>query len=158
MAMEQTLIIAKPDAVQRGVVGEIIRRLETKGLKLIGLKMMQLDSAMLKAHYAHIADKPFYGDVENFMKSSPVVAMAWEGYKCVDAVRIIMGPTNAREADAGTIRGDLAMGYGHNLVHGSDSKENGRAEVSRFFDESELFHYDKTEYMHVYEESERSAK
>jgi nucleoside-diphosphate kinase len=152
--MERTLIIAKPDAVQRGLVGEIIRRLEAKGLKLIGLKMMQLDSALLKAHYAHIADKPFYGDVENFMKSSPVVVMAWEGYKCVDAIRIIMGPTNAREADAGTIRGDLAMGYGHNLVHGSDSKANGEEEVSRFFESGELFNYDKTEYLHVYEGDE----
>lgn len=157
MAMERTLIIAKPDAVQRGVVGEIIKRLETKGLKLMGLKMMQLDSAMLKAHYSHIADKPFYSDVETFMKSSPVVVMAWEGYKCVDAIRIIMGPTNAREAAAGTIRGDLAMGYGHNLVHGSDSKENGEMEVSRFFEDEELFEYEKTEYLHVYEEEERNS-
>ena len=158
MAMERTLIIAKPDAVQRGLVGEIVKRLETKGLKMVGLKMMQLDSAMLQAHYAHIADKPFFADVESFMKSSPVVVMAWEGYKCVDAVRIIMGPTNSREAAAGTIRGDLAMGYGHNLIHGSDSKENGEEEVSRFFEDEELFSYDKTEYMHVYEEDERKGK
>ena len=149
--MERTLIIAKPDAVQRGLIGEIISRFERKGLKLIGLKMMQLDDTLLKAHYAHILDKPFYGDTEKFMSSSPAVIMAWEGYECVDAVRLLVGSTQGREADAGTIRGDLAMAKGRNIVHASDSKINGEKEVERFFDKNELYDYDKTEYRHIYD-------
>jgi nucleoside-diphosphate kinase len=153
--MERTLIIAKPDAVQRGLVGEIIRRLERKGLKLIGIKMMGLDSAVLKAHYAHLKDKPFYEDLEQFMKSSPVVVMAWEGYECINSVRIIVGATNPREADAGTIRGDFSQGTGRNLIHASDSKQSGTEEIARFFEDNELFSYDKTEYEHVYSKPER---
>lgn len=149
--MERTLIILKPDAIQRGLSGEIITRMERKGLKIIGIKMMNVDSALLKAHYAHIADKPFYADVEKFMKSSPVIAMALEGRECIDSIRIIVGSTDPRQADAGTVRGDFALATGRNLVHASDSKENGEAEVARFFDETELFTYDKSEYMHVYE-------
>jgi nucleoside-diphosphate kinase len=149
--MERTLIILKPDALQRGLSGEIITRMERKGLKIIGIKMMNVDSALLKAHYAHIADKPFYADVEKFMKSSPVIVMALEGQECIDSIRIIVGATDPRKAEAGTIRGDMALATGRNLVHASDSKENGEAEVSRFFNENELFSYDKSEYMHVYE-------
>ncbi len=153
--MERTLIILKPDAVQRGLSGEIIKRFERKGLKIIGLKMMTLDSAMLQAHYAHLTDKPFYKGLEEFMKSSPVIVMALEGYECVNSIRIILGATNPREADAGTIRGDLAIGTGRNLVHASDSKENGEIEVGRFFSDEELFLYDKSEYLQVYETHER---
>ncbi len=154
--MERTLIILKPDAVQRGLVGEITSRLERKGLKLIGLKMMRLDSALLKAHYIHLIDKPFYKGIEEFMKSSPVVVMAWEGFECVNSVRLIVGATNPRIADAGTIRGDLAIGQGRNLIHASDSKENGETEVARFFEDKEIFAYDKSEYLHVYEPYERA--
>jgi nucleoside-diphosphate kinase len=154
--MERTLIIAKPDAVQRGLVGEIIRRLEAKGLKLIGIKMMALSNELLSVHYAEHLEKPFYADLENFMKSSPVVVMAWEGYECVDSVRVLVGSTNPRTADAGTVRGDFAIGSGRNLIHASDSKESGKAEVDRFFEEGELFSYDKTEYAHLYPESELS--
>lgn len=154
--MEQTLIILKPDAVQRGLVGEVTGRLERKGLKLIGMKMMRLDSALLRAHYAHIVEKPFYQGIEEFMQSSPVVVMAWQGYECVGSVRALVGATNPRNADAGTIRGDLAIGQGRNLIHASDSKESGAEEISRFFDEGELFDYDKTEYVHVYEPYERA--
>lgn len=149
--MEQTLIILKPDAVQRGLSGEVIKRFERKGLKIIGIKMMSLDSALLQAHYAHLVDKPFYQGLEEFMKSSPVIAMALEGYECIDSIRIILGATNPREADAGTIRGDMAMESGRNLVHASDSVENGKKEVARFFKVEELFDYDKSEFMHVYE-------
>lgn len=149
--MERTLIILKPDALQRGLSGEIITRMERKGLKIIGIKMMNVDSAILKAHYAHIADKPFYADVEKFMKSSPVIVMALEGQDCIDSIRIIVGATDPRKADAGTIRGDMALATGRNLVHASDSKENGEKEVSRFFNDNELFQYDKSEYMHIYE-------
>lgn len=154
--MERTLVIAKPDAVQRGLIGEIISRLERKGLKLIGLKMMSLDSQLLQAHYSEHLEKPFYAGLEEFMKSSPVVVMAWEGYECVNSVRILVGATNPRQADAGTIRGDFSIGTGRNLIHASDSRESGEAEVSRFFNDGELFDYEKSEYLHIYEGFERS--
>lgn len=154
--MERTLIIAKPDAVQRGFVGEIIRRFEAKGLKLIGIKMLSLDSKLLQGHYAEHLEKPFYAGLEEFMKSSPVVLMAWEGYECVNSVRLLVGSTNPREAHAGTIRGDLAIGTGRNLIHASDSKKSGEEEVSRFFDKNELFDYDKSEFLHIYESHERA--
>jgi nucleoside-diphosphate kinase len=153
--VERTLIIAKPDAIQRGLVGEIISRLERKGLKLIGLKMLSLDNKLLSVHYAEHLEKPFYADLESFMSSSPVVVMAWEGYECVNSVRLIVGATNPREADAGTIRGDFAMGSGRNLIHASDSKQSGEDETGRFFTPEELFDYDKTEYTHLYPEQER---
>lgn len=154
--MERTLIIAKPDAVQRGLIGEMIRRFEAKGLKLMGIKMLSLDSELLQKHYNEHVDKPFYADLETFMQSSPVVVMAWEGYECINSVRILVGSTNPRVADAGTIRGDFAMGTGRNLVHASDSKESGDAEVSLFFKADELFSYTKAEYAHIYSESERA--
>lgn len=149
------MIILKPDALQRGLLGEITKRLENKGLKLLGLKMMSLDSALLQAHYAHIVDKPFYTGIEEFMKSSPVVIMAWEGYECVNSVRVLVGATNPREAEAGSIRGDLAIGQGRNLIHASDSKASGEEEIGRFFKKDELFDYDKSEYLHLYEDFER---
>ena len=128
--MERTLIIAKPDAVQRGLIGEIIARLERKGLKLIGMRMATLDDAMLMTHYAEHLQKPFYAGLEEFMKSSPVVLMAWEGYQCVESIRILVGATNPREAAAGTVRGDFAIGTGRNLIHASDSKDSGESEVT----------------------------
>ncbi|PIQ77674.1 nucleoside-diphosphate kinase [Candidatus Peregrinibacteria bacterium CG11_big_fil_rev_8_21_14_0_20_46_8] len=153
--MERTLILIKPDGVQRGLVGEVLRRLERKGLKLAGLKMMTLDEAVLREHYAHIADKSFYPGVESFMKSSPVVAVCAEGLEAVEAVRLITGITKAREADAGTIRGDFAMSVACNVIHASDTPENAAKEVKRFFNPDELHSYDKSEYMHVYVEDER---
>lgn len=156
--MEQTLVLVKPDGVQRGLVGEVIRRFEAKGLKLVGIKMMSLSSAILKEHYAHIADKPFYPGVESFMKSSPVVAMVWEGLETVNTVRLLSGITKAREADPGSIRGDLAISVACNVVHASDSVETAKKEVPRFFQKNELFSYDKSEYLHVYLEEEREGK
>lgn len=153
--MEQTLIIAKPDALQRGLVGEIMRRFEAKGLKLVGIKMLSLDSELLQEHYKEHLEKPFFAGLERFMKSSPVVVMAWEGYECVDSVRLLVGATNPRKAAPGTIRGDFAIGAGRNLIHASDSAISGKEEVQRFFSESELFAYDKSEYMHIYESDER---
>ncbi len=154
--MEQTLIIAKPDALQRGLIGEIITRLESKGLKLIGIKMTTLDEAMLRDHYAEHIDKSFYAGLEHFMKSSPVVLMAWEGYQCIESVRNLVGATNPREAPPGSIRGDLAIGTGRNLIHASDSKQTGAAEIAGFFKPTELFDYDKSEYTHIYEDTERA--
>ncbi|OGL30768.1 nucleoside-diphosphate kinase [Candidatus Saccharibacteria bacterium RIFCSPHIGHO2_12_FULL_41_12] len=153
--MEKTLIILKPDALQRSLVGEITSRLEKKGLKLIGVKMLRLDNAILQAHYAHIVDKPFYKGIEDFMKSSPVVVMAWQGFECTESVRILVGATNPREAASGSVRGDLAIGQGRNLIHASDSKESGEKEIARFFEKSEIFEYEKLEYEHIYEPYER---
>jgi nucleoside-diphosphate kinase len=154
--MERTLIIAKPDAIQRGLIGEIISRLERKGLKLIGMKMARLDETILRVHYAEHVEKPFYSGLEEFMKSSPVVLMAWEGYECVASVRELVGATNPRTAAAGTVRGDFAIGTGRNLIHASDSKKSGEVEVGNFFGPEEIFEYDKSEYLHIYENSERS--
>ena len=151
---EKTVIIVKPDGVQRGLVGDVVKRLEMKGLKIVGLKMMYLNETKLREHYAHHVEKPFYAGLEKFMQSSPVAVICAEGKGAVVAVRLITGVTHAGAADAGTIRGDLAMGM-CNVVHCSDSVETAKAEVKRFFDEDELFEYDKTEYLHVYMEDER---
>lgn len=140
---EKVLIIMKPDAIQRNLVGEIIGRFEKKGLKINGLKMLTLEDVLLEDHYEHIKDKPFFAGIKSFMKSSPVVVMALSGIGAVDAVRIIVGPTKAYEAPAGTIRGDLAMSIQSNVVHASDSVENGVKEVARFFSEEEIFSYSK---------------
>jgi len=152
---EKTIVIVKPDGVQRSLVGEVIRRLELKGLKLVGLKMMYLSEEKLREHYAHHVEKPFYPGLETFMKSSPVVTLCVEGKGAVDAVRLVAGVTHAGKADGGTIRGDLAMGM-CNVVHCSDSVENAQAEVMRFFSEDEIFDYNKTEYLHVYMDDERA--
>lgn len=153
---ERTLILIKPDAIQRGLVGEIVSRFEKKGLKLVATKMMALDEAVLREHYAHIADKPFFPGVAKFMQSSPVIAMCWEGLDVVDTVRRITGITKAREAEAGSIRGDLAMSVGCNVIHASDGIEAAQSEVKRFFKVDEIFEYDKSEYLHVYAEDERA--
>jgi len=149
--MEKTLLLVKPDGLQRGLVGEIISRLERKGLKIIGLKMLAVDDATLEEHYAHIASQPFFADIKDFMKSSPIVAIALEGGEgAVASVRLLVGPTKGYEAPAGTIRGDFGLSGSSNIVHASDSVENGRTEVDRFFGSEELFEYTKTEYQHVY--------
>lgn len=151
---EKTILIVKPDGVQRGLVGDVLRRLERKGLKLVGLKMEYLSEDKLREHYAHHVEKPFYPGLEAFMQSSPVVMMCVEGRNAVSAVRLIAGVTDGAAADAGTMRGDFAMGFA-NVVHCSDSLETAKEEVARFFDEKEVFSYDKTEFLHVYMEDER---
>lgn len=147
---ERVLIIMKPDAIQRNLVGEIIGRFERKGLKINGLKMLTLGDVILEDHYKHIKDKPFFAGIKAYMKLAPVVVMALSGIGAVDAVRIIVGPTKAYEAPAGTIRGDLAMSIQSNVVHASDSVENGIDEVNRFFGEEELFSYEKIDQAMVY--------
>lgn len=147
---EQTLILIKPDAIQRNLLGEIIGRFERKGLKIVGMKMMQLEDALLEAHYAHIKDKPFFVGIKNFMKSSPVVVMALSGINAVSSVRIIVGPTKGYEADAGSIRGDLSLSIQSNVVHASDSAENAREEVKRFFADEEIFDYAKQDFASIY--------
>lgn len=153
---EKTIIIVKPDGVQRGLVGDVLKRLETKGLKIVGLKMMHLSEEKLREHYAHHVEKPFYPGLEEFMRSCPVVAICAEGMGAVGAVRLIAGVTNAGEADAGTMRGDLAMGFA-NVVHCSDSIETAKAEVARFFAGEEIYDYSKTDWLHVYMNDERES-
>ncbi len=152
---EKTLVIIKPDAIQRSLVGEIISRFEKKGLKLVGTKMTKLQEDILRDHYSHIADKPFYPGIEEFMMSSPAIVQCWEGLDVVETVRLITGITKARAAEAGSIRGDMAMSVGCNVIHASDSVETAKSEVARFFSEEELYDYDKTDYMHVYIGEER---
>jgi nucleoside-diphosphate kinase len=143
MQTEKSLIIIKPDAIQRNLVGEIIGRFERKGLKIIGMKMMHLTDVLLEEHYAHVADKPFFPRIRKFMKSAPVIVIALSGVGIVSAIRTIVGPTKAFDADGGTIRGDLAMSMQSNVVHASDSVENGEIETKRFFKDEELLEYTK---------------
>jgi nucleoside-diphosphate kinase len=124
------------------MAGRIIARFEEKGLKLVGVKMMNLSDDLLERHYSHLADKPFFGGIKTFMQLTPVIAICLEGLDCVETVRRLCGITKSREADPGTIRGDWAMSIQANLVHASDSIETAKAEVARFFAESELFEYD----------------
>ncbi len=149
--MEQSLVLVKPDGLQRGLVGEIISRFERKGLKIIGIKMMTVEDAILEEHYEHLADKPFFGDIKAFMKSSPMVAIALEGSEgSVAAIRILVGPTKGQDAPAGTIRGDFGLSGSNNIVHASDSVDNGKVEVARFFEADQTFEYDKTDSQHIY--------
>lgn len=149
---EKSLIIIKPDAVQRNLIGEIITRIERKGLKIIGMKMVSIDDTVLDEHYAHIKDKPFFPGIRNFMKSSPVVVMAVDGINTISSLRLLVGPTKAWEATAGTIRGDFSLSTQSNIVHASDTIENGEIEVNRFFDLPELFNYKKIDTDFIYAE------
>lgn len=141
--MEHTLILIKPDGVQRGLMGEIIGRFERRGLKLAGMKFIQMSRELAERHYAVHKGRPFYADLVNYITSGPVVAMVWEGKDAIKAARNTIGATNPAEADAGTIRGDLGMEIGRNLVHGSDSPENGVKEMNLFFSEEELVAWDR---------------
>lgn len=142
--MERTLIIIKPDGVQRGLVGEIIKRFEQRGLRIIGMKFMQVPEALGRRHYAVHEGKGFYEGLVQYIISGPVVVMALEGPNAIQASRTVIGATRPWEAAAGTIRGDLALSVDFNLVHGSDSPENGLLEVSNFFQEGELLEWTPT--------------
>lgn len=136
--MERTLIIIKPDAVQRGLIGPIITRFEQRGLRIVGLKFMQITRQLAERHYAVHEGKPFYEGLLNYIISAPVVVMALEGPQAIAVARATMGATHPPEAAPGTIRADFGLGIGHNLVHGSDGPETARFELDLFFDESEL--------------------
>jgi len=151
---EKTLVLIKPDAIQRGLIGEIMNRFERKGLKVVGIKMMSLDEALLREHYAHLAEKPFFPKLSKFMSSSPVVAVCLEGLEVVSAVRLMCGITKARGAEAGSIRGDLAMSQSCNVVHASDSIETAVKEVPRFFKVDVLIDYKTSVCEYVYAEDE----
>lgn len=139
--MEKTLILLKPCTVQRRLVGEVINRLERKGLRIVGLKMMQLGDDILNEHYAHLRERPFFPWLIASMKSAPVVAMCVEGNSAVKVVRDIVGATNGRKATPGTIRGDYSMSGQENIIHASDSVETAEIEMRRFFAEGEIFNY-----------------
>ena len=138
---ERTLVILKPDAVQRGLLGEILHRFERKGLKVIGLKMIKLGDVLLDEHYAHHKDKPFFSSLKDFMKSAPVALVALSGPNALGSVRLLIGPTKGHEAPPGTIRGDFSSATAANIVHASDSAETAVAEIKRFFAPHELFSY-----------------
>lgn len=133
--VERTFVMLKPDALQRGLSGEIIRRLEGKGYRIQKAETLRLDSALLRKHYSHVADQPFYPDMEAYMTSGPVLAMIIEGKDVIRGVRMLMGATRFEEALPGTIRGDLAGSTTKNLIHGADSPENAETEIRRFFGE-----------------------
>ena len=141
--MERTLILVKPDGTQRGLIGEIIGRFERRGLKLVGMKLMQMSKTLAETHYAVHKERPFYNSLVEYIISGPVVAMVWQGKDAIAAARSTMGATNPVEATPGTIRGDFGMEIGRNLVHGSDSPENGVKEVALFFEEAELVTWER---------------
>ncbi|OJV87230.1 MAG: nucleoside-diphosphate kinase [Bacteroidia bacterium 44-10] len=139
--MEITLVILKPSAVQRGIMGEIISRFEKKGIQIVGMKMVELTDEILNEHYSHLAEKSFFGRIKEAMRVSPVVVMALKGKDVINVVRKLAGVTNGREAQPGTIRGDFSMSVQENIVHASDSPETAQAELKRFFSEDEIFNY-----------------
>ena len=141
--MERTLVLIKPDAMQRGLAGEILSRLERRGLRIAGLKLLQVDRALAERHYGEHAGKPFYEGLVAYITACPIVAAVFEGTDAVESVRSTMGKTNPRDAAPGTIRGDFGLEIGRNLVHGSDSQQSAEREVSFFFAASELQSYER---------------
>ncbi len=140
---ERTLVLIKPGAIQRELAGEIITRFERKGIKIIGLKMLEMTENLVNEHYAHLKDKPFFEKLRSFMMSTPIIAMALEGAEIVNRVRILVGATNPREALPGTIRGDFSISLRNNVVHASATPEEALEELQRFFSEEELFDYNR---------------
>ena len=152
--METTLVLLKPSCVQRQLMGEVIKRFEQRGLRIAGMKMMQLSDAILREHYAHLVDKPFFPSLAASMQASPVVALAISGVEAVQVVRTMTGATNGRAAAPGTIRGDLSMSNQQNIVHASDSVENAAIELARFFRPEEIFDYPAGMAAFIYGEGE----
>ena len=151
MGMEQTLIILKPDAVQRGLMGKIITRFEDKGLKVVGSKFMQITPDLAAMHYVDHKERPFYTGLVNFMTSSPVLVLALEGVGAITVCRSLMGATFGSQAAAGTIRGDFGVSNSFNLIHGSDSQEAATKELALFFNESEILDWDRANEGWVYD-------
>ena len=142
--MNKTLALVKPDGVQRGLSGQIISRIEAKGLKIVGMKMIRMDGELAKSHYSDHVEKPFFPALMAFITSGPIIALALEGPNCVEALRNLMGTTNPIEATPGSIRGDLGLSVGNNLIHGSDSEESAVKELGIFFKKDELFEYKRS--------------
>ncbi len=152
--MERTLVIIKPCAIQRELVGEVIRRFERKGLCLCGIKMMQLSDEILMEHYAHLAQRPFFPRIKQSMQETPVIVCCWEGLEAVQVVRNMTGATNGRNAVPGTIRGDFGVSVQENIIHTSDSPENAQVELARFFKENEIFNYKQSSLNFIYANDE----
>ena len=141
--VERSLVLIKPDAIQRGLSGEIISRLEKKGLKIVAMKMLHMDKDLAQRHYAVHKGKAFFEDLVSFITSSPVIAIVFQGRNAVEMIRRMMGETDPAKAQPGTIRGDLGIDIGHNLIHGSDSVETASREIDLFFSREEVFNYDR---------------
>lgn len=140
---QRSLVLIKPDAIQRGLAGEIISRLERKGLKIVAMKMLQMDKTLAQRHYAIHKDKAFFNELVDFITSSPIIALAFQGKDAVEIIRQTMGETDPAKALPGTIRGDFGLDIEHNLIHGSDSAENASGEINLFFSAEEIFDYHK---------------
>lgn len=154
MSLEKTLVILKPSAVQHGLIGEITTRFERKGLRLAGMKMMQLTDELLNEHYAHLSEKPFFQRVKNSMMASPVIVCCYEGVDAIQVVRSMTGATNGRVAIPGTIRGDFSVSSQENIVHTSDSPKTAIEEINRFFKPEELFEYKQVHMPYLYHTDE----
>lgn len=152
--MQKTLVLIKPSAIQRSLVGEVVSRFEKKGLQIIGFKMMTLSDDILKTHYAHLVERPFFKRIKDSMQVTPVFAMALKGVDAVEVVRKMSGTTNGRNAAPGTIRGDYSMSIQENIVHTSDSPENAAIELDRFFNKDEIFEYEPLIFPHLYANDE----
>ncbi len=139
--MERTLVLMKPDAMQRGLAGELLSRLERRGLRIAALRLFQMEEALARRHYGEHEGKPFYEGLISYITACPIIAAVLEGSDAVEVVRRTVGATNPAEAEAGTIRGDLALETGRNLIHGSDSSESAKREIALFFREDELHSY-----------------
>ncbi|WP_318617338.1 nucleoside-diphosphate kinase [Sporosarcina sp. YIM B06819] len=142
--MERTFLMVKPDGVQRNLIGEIVGRFESKGFKLVGAKLMQITPELAAQHYGEHKERPFFGELVDFITSGPVFAMVWEGENVISVGRLMTGATNPKESAPGTIRGDFAVTVGKNIIHGSDAPESAVREIGLFFNEAELVSYDKT--------------
>lgn len=152
--MQTTLVILKPSALQRSLIGEVINRFEKKGLQIVGIKMTALSFEVLEEHYAHLKSKPFFKRIIDSMMVTPVIVMALRGLEAVDVVRKITGSTNGRYAEPGTIRGDLSISVQENIVHTSDSAESAEIELKRFFKEEEIFNYKQLTFDNLYANDE----
>ncbi len=142
--MEKTFIMVKPDGVQRNLIGEIVSRFEKKGFTLVGAKLMQVSRELAEKHYAEHKERPFFGELVDFITSGPVFAMVWQGNNVIATARNMMGKTNPADAAPGTIRGDFAVSVGMNIIHGSDSPESAEREIALWFNESEILSFEKT--------------
>ncbi len=148
--MENTFLMVKPDGVQRNLIGEVVKRFESKGFKLAGAKLMVISNELAEKHYGEHKERPFFGELVDFITSGPVFAMVWEGENVITTARQMMGKTNPQEAAPSTIRGDFGVTVGKNIIHGSDSPESAEREISLFFDESEIVSYNKQDSAWIY--------
>ena len=151
MAIERTFVMVKPDGVQRGIIGKILSRFESKGLKLVAAKLVIATEAQAKEHYEEHVGKPFYEGLLTFIRSGPTMAMVWEGDGAVEVVRRLVGKTNPQEAEAGTIRGDLGLSVGHNVIHAADSTSSASREIPIYFEEDEILNYTRIDEVWLYE-------